>query len=770
MKTSMHVRNSLAVLIATLCAGPGTAALAQEAPSTTATTAGGLEEIIVTAQRREQDLQTVPLAITAVSGETLERLDIRNASDLDHHVPGLSLCCQRGEVQYPYIRGVPGVKGYFAEVPAVLDGNAFYFDLANVQVLKGPQGTLFGTATNGGAILNEPRRPTDTFEGYVGASVGDYGRQSLEGVVNFPINERLQVRAGIKSHQSDGYIKDHSNGEEWGDEDYMVARVGVNFDIMDTLNNYLVANWYESKGVRAPFVPYLFNPDFPFAAGPDFYSDVLRPLQQQQRSMSRYDLVGTSMDNEQDREILNIVNQTRWDVTDWLTVRNIFGYSETKFFSRFDADGTPFPIYDSNIEPTKSPDADEQITEELQFRIKALDDRLELMIGTFNTWFDAGTSGAVAFSDLSAAFGILTGADLHESTTETHAYYADATWDASALAEGLTLIAGVRRTRDTVDLEQTNSVWVRIGPGVDDLLDLNVIGAVPHTVFDLHDSFEKTTYRVGVQYQLNDDTQLYLMNSKGYSSGGFNLNNPPGAEAFDPESLDNWELGIKSEWALGNVQGRTNLSLYWGKYDDIQVSSTQAVCTDPNDSTSCRFGVGIFNAATGEIKGGEVEFALIPVPWLEVGGNAGYSDAEYTDYEVDPDGSGPLPSQSRENQPFVYVPEWKCALYARVDLPIPAEMGMLSFTANYQWQDDVVTTATATPQVWDRIDSYANVDASLDWSDVMGYAGLGASLFGTNLGDNETTNGGFGAYQDLGLWGKSIAVPRQFGLRVRYDF
>src|SRR5262245_36341960 len=129
--TEMKIRTQrhtvLATFLAATSAGLAGVVNAQSDETQAATAVAGLEEITVTAQRREQDLQSVPLAITAVTGATLERMDVRNVSDLSHHVPGLTLCCQRGEVQYPFIRGVPGVKGYFAEVPTVLDGNAFYF-------------------------------------------------------------------------------------------------------------------------------------------------------------------------------------------------------------------------------------------------------------------------------------------------------------------------------------------------------------------------------------------------------------------------------------------------------------------------------------------------------------------------------------------------------------------------------------------------------------------------------------------------------------------
>ena len=489
-----------------------------------------------------------------------------------------------------------------------------------------------------------------------------------------------------------------------------------------------------------------------------------------QAQLGLYDLVGTTAVNRTDRELLNISNQTTWEIGEGITVRNILGYGRTKTGSQSDVDGTPFAIFDSNVEPFSDPSADELWSEELQVRISLFEDKLDLLVGTFNQWFDGGTSDKVAYNDLSAVFGILTGSQVHNNESKTHSIYADGTYDLSEVIEGLSMIAGIRRTKDDVELEQTNSTWVRIGPGVNDLLDLADINVVPNVEYDLSATFEETTYRLGLQYQVNQDAMLYFTYSRGYSSGGFNLNNPRGAEQFEPESLDNYEIGLKSHWNIGTIEGRTNISAYFGIYDDVQVSTTQRVCSDPADDSTCTFGVGTFNAAEGEIQGFEMDFAVLPTDWLEIGGNVGYLDAKYTDYVNDPDGDGPTTAVDLSSTAFVYVPEWKYTLYTDIGFPIDDSMGDMSLNITYTWQDEVVTTATPNPQFFDMTDSYDNITASLDWKRVGGNDAISASLFGMNLGDNETADGQFGAYNALGLWGVTVAVPRQYGLRIRYDF
>lgn len=737
-------------------------AFAQQAQAEQAEETPAITDIIVTARRKEESAQDVPLTITAISGQELAKRDIRNVSDLVRSVPSVSFCCQRGEVQFPFVRGIPGVKGYFAEVPAALDGNAYYFDPASVQVLKGPQGTLFGTATNGGAILNEPRRPEKDFGGYVSGTLGDYARTGVEAVINAPLSDQLQVRGGVSYNKSRGFIRDGSNGRRYGNENYVTARLGVNFDSGQGLTNYFVVNYFDSKGDRPSFTPFRANPAF---AG---IFPRLGPIVAEQNQRGPYDLVGTGIQggNDDRRRLLNIVNQTTLDLTDNLKLRNIFGYNRTKFFSRFDADGTTLAIFDSNVGPTVAPGADRQVSEELQLQGK-IGDRFDFTAGTFNLWFKAGTSGKVAYNDLSDAFGILTGSLLHRSTSRTNAVFAEGTYNFGDDDRGLRLTGGVRYTIDRVELSQTNSVWIRLSPT--SLLNLADIGAVPETNLNLGETFKKFTFKGGLQYQFDRRRMAYFTVSRGYSAGGFNTGNPVGFETFQPESLTNYELGLKADWGSGEFRARTNIALYFGKYDDIQVSTTQANCTDPNNIATCRFAVGTFNAAKADIKGIEGEFMFSPVRFIEVGGAASYNDNKYTNYINDPDGPGPQPAQDLSGQPFVFNPKYKVSLYGTLRLPIEGA-GELALTANYSWQDDLVTTATPVPQVWDRQPAYSNLDLRLDWNEVMGQKGLSGSVFVTNVTKNTIADGGFGAYNSLGLWGVSAAVPRQFGVRLRYDF
>ena len=180
--------------------------------------ASGIEEVIVNARRTEENLQRVPITVTAMTAAEVQRNSINSITDFETHVPALSFCCGRGGTTNAKLRGVPGVLAYWAEAPAPLGGGgALYFDLENLQVLKGPQGTLFGLSTNGGAVLFQPAKPKDEFSGYVQGTAGTYDRVGLEGVLNVPIvDDKVLFRAGFQRNYRKGYIYDTAAGHDRG--------------------------------------------------------------------------------------------------------------------------------------------------------------------------------------------------------------------------------------------------------------------------------------------------------------------------------------------------------------------------------------------------------------------------------------------------------------------------------------------------------------------------------------------------------------------------
>ncbi len=708
-----------------------------------------LESVIVTARRREERAQDVPIAVNVYSEEVITKQDIRNFTDLERMMPAVSTCCSRGSVSsFTFIRGVNSAVGYFAEVPTLLNGNAFYFDIGSIQVLKGPQGTLFGIATNGGAILNEPARPTNRLEGYVSTTLGNFDRTTVEGVVNVPISDSFRLRAGYQKHASEGYVYDVTNKRWLGNEDYYTARLSLDWDITERLNNYMVVNYHSSDRVPEPLgVPYGptagIDPNglFRLLLGPEEVDAWIA----QQTQLGRYEIVGTSVEGGP-RSVLeqtNFVNVTTFDLTDNLTIKNIIGFVQTRGFSWTDTDASPFRAFETSF-PTEYPGPSRQYSEELQLQGNAFGGKLTYVIGSFNRWTKQDEP-AISYS---WSLGTRSGT-LSETEGDTKSVFAEGTVALDGLLAGLEFTAGYRYTWDTREAKQER---------------YNANGVLVSS-FAAEGEWGRGSYRWGLQYKPSSSTMFYFTNSKGYSAGGFNLTAPPQDQRFNPEILDNYEIGVKSEWAIGGFLARTNLSVYYGEWDDIQAQVTSR-CITATGPVLCQL---TRNAATGEIKGFEAEFTLIPWDALQISGNVGYMDGKYTNFVgLDPTGTFELDLSDRR---FLYLPEWKYSLSVTYGLPTPEAIGAVSLSGTYSYTSEINTIFTlGPPEYFNTNPAMKNLNASLRWDSMFGNSNLSSVLMVTNVLQNEVLHGQWGGYETVGQYGRAVAVPRQWSVMLRYNF
>lgn len=702
--------------------------------------AGGLEEILVTARRREENLQTVPMAVTAFSEGTLRQNDFRTVTDLERSVPGLNICCNRGQVGFAWLRGIPGVVGYFADVPVALNGSALFFDVENIQVLKGPQGTLFGVSTNGGAILYSPTRPTDRFEGYVQGSVGNYSRSVIEGVVNVPLADgKLLVRVGGQRARVDGYLHDLTQNRNLGDENYDLGRAAITFRPAEAVENSLFVNAYKFRSHGNTLVLSEINANA-FAAL-IFGAPALNDLLARQQALGRYAITGSAIPggtSEWTRQ-LNLVDTASWQITDDLTLRNIFGYQRVKSFSRTDLDSTPLPIFDLGVSPTGPSGPATQTSDELQLQGKALSGRLTYVAGTFHQW--TSNRPTPSFNNV---LGGLSGA-LNQNQSRTRAVYGQGTYDLSAIADGLSATAGIRYSWDRRSVDTSA---------------LSATGA-PLTRFVGSGSWKSPSYTLNLSYQATKDTMIFVTNSRGYSSGGFNTGNfvPEEFRTYKPENLNNFEVGVKSDWTLGRVQGRLNVSGFYGLYNDIQAYLVRpATAAAPPPGTV----LVIQSAAKGHIKGIDGELTVLPAHHLELSGNFTVLRMEYDRYLS--------AGQDLSNREFPFAPKLKFGLRATWHLPLDAALGNLSLSGNYTRQSKVNGNANKdVPIRQDYLPAFDNVNLSLNWREVLGHDGLDATLFVTNLTEQATASGRAATYDNIGILGYAVA-PRTWGVTLRYGF
>jgi iron complex outermembrane receptor protein len=702
---------------------------------TASTGAPALEEVVVTARRRDEKAQSVPIVMDTFDQQTLHEQDIKQAQDLSHDIPGLTIQSSfRGQAQFVWLRGIPSVVTYFASVPTSLTGGGFYFDLENIQALKGPQGTLFGLNADGGAVLFEPKRPTNDFEGYGQVTLGDYSRETVEGVANIPIvADKLLLRIGGLYSHTDGFEYDRIQKKDLNDDDHWLTRLSVDLKPTDNFENYFIANYYDYHSNGSVLFPVGLNP----AGLAKRFFPAIAPAFFQQQALGRYETLGTSVvgGTLSTQKQLNMSNITTWDISENLTVKNIAGYSEVTALNRIDYDGTPFPIYEPGSGTLRPSGPLATYSDELQLLGKSFDNRLSWVVGTFLSFNHTTEPQPFYTVTLGGKSGVFAG-----TSGRTQAVYTQGTYDLSQVVEGLSLTAGYRYSWDWRSAFQNS---------------LNGAGATT-IVYAADAQFHAPGYTVSLDYQPWEKTLFYVTYSKAYSSGGFNLTAPTQFQKYAPEYLSDVEVGVKSDWEWNGLKARTNVGGFYGWYSGIQVPQVASF----TDATGLHLALETLNAATAHLQGIEAEITLLPVEGLEVTANGIVMGIKYDKYV-----SGGV-DQSYFN--FAYVPRQKYSLNARYHLPLDSGLGDISVAANFTWQAHITTTNTDLTPL-QTIPSFQTLDLNLDWKNVAGRP-VDLTFFMTNVTGNDVNMGGLGAYTSLGVDDRGIPEPRMFGFRLRYRF
>src|SRR3984893_2828488 len=339
------LRRSIAAALGLSVAVPAFSQSAQTASAGAAAPSQGVEltEVIVTARRVEERLQDVPISITVFNQEQLTNRNVVNSTDLAAYTPSLSANSNFGQENSSFaIRGFvqdagtpASVAVSFADVVALRGptqgtqagdgaGPGSFFDLQNVQVLKGPQGTLFGRNTTGGAVLLVPQKPTSEFGGYVEGSIGDFDMRRGQGVLNIPINDNLRVRFGIDHQGRDGYLNNTSGigPRDFGDLYYTAMRASIVADLMPDLENYTIASYSRSNthGDVQKLIAAVPSSLGRFALG--------QLADQAAHHEGFYDLRQDVVEPYSKLTQWQVINTTAWHATDALTVRNIASYAQ----------------------------------------------------------------------------------------------------------------------------------------------------------------------------------------------------------------------------------------------------------------------------------------------------------------------------------------------------------------------------------------------------------------------------------------------------------
>lgn len=736
-----------------------------------------LDEIVVVARRREERLQTVPVAVTAVSGETLEKAGVTSVGQLGQQTPALVIApttsratpafAIRGQRQQDYLPTVDqSVAVYFGDMylSRQFGVDQALFDLQSVNVLRGPQGTLFGRNSTGGAIIIRPAAPTDVLGGYVSGALGDYGLQQFEAVANLPLSDSLSLRLGGMTFKRDGYVTNVLTGDDVDNENYSALRASLKFDPEGGFESTTIVNYFTSDGGGTPFMLSSVDPSNSAPVRQLGLEPALRGLLAQQQGRDFYDTaLGSTPRTE--IETRDIQNSTAYDFGG-VTLRNIIAYRDTSFADSTDVDGSPARIL--QIDNFYEGD---QFSNELQ--LSGETGMLNWIAGLY--YFKETGENATTSYTASPVLDNFVNPRLQEFSVEnvSKSVYGQGTLDLSNWTPGLSLTVGARYTWDERNADLRSIQAVGVAPGTPTLLGFPSPGerclstpadgfaAYPDCSVSLSTDFSKLSYNLSLEYQAAPGVLLYLATRQGYRSGGFNARAQLAYQLtpFRPEVVNDVEGGIKADWTVGQMPVRTNLSVYYSDFKDAQRLAPNliggVVTTD------------VVNAGSANVKGAEFEFQLAPLSVLTIGGFASYTDAGYDEFVV----PGPGGVGSRDIaaiSDFAQTPKWTYSLNARLQVPsVPASVGDLSVSANYYHQSSVQATDGSEPG--SVLDGWGVLGLRADLENIGGHP-VDLGVYVRNVTDEEYYVSAQGLNRDIGFASRIPGSPRTVGLSLRYHF
>jgi iron complex outermembrane receptor protein len=765
--------------------------LQSQPPATMSSDDEGIATVVVTARRTAENSQNVPVAISAFSGKDLERQQITNAQSLQGLVPSMVVSpgSQQRGIESPTIRGqgstlgsAPGVIIYYDEVPVPSDyfsnaqgGPGKFFDLKDLQILKGPQGTLFGKNTTGGALLLEPQEPKDYFFASLKADTSTYNGRGVEAILNQPlIDDTLSMRLGFKYTARDGYTRDVATGVDYDNENYWTARLGVLWKPTTRLSNYFLAYYTNSEnhgtsdvieGINSEGINNLVRSFLKFlpptsqlgcrifdlaAQSSNCGQDIVaaqqaRGIRQVQLSANPNQILTTGA----------TIDKINFDITDGLTLRNIASWSFMKYHYRWDQDGSRLALNDiANPDDVNGLDQ-KNYTEELQLQGKARHDRLKFVAGGYYDYM--GPSGSEQFNDKSFLVTLPPQSSL--LSHRSYGPYAQATYDFGDLfdtLDGLKLTLGGRYTTDKVE------DWSKF--------------------FGEHSSQFKgnaVTYTAGLDYKIGHNL-IYAKVSRGYKSGGVEPTaTTPSLYSFQPEYVLDYELGQKSDFFVHNMPVRINSDIYYSNYSNMQRPSGD-LYAPPNSIP--KPGEAIYNAGKAFIAGFEFDGTIQPMEGFDLNANYSYTYGKYRQYDLVVGGLTPQLDCSGQLipvgqimhlqcMPFTSVPRHQFSVTARYRLPVPASIGRVDTSATYAWIDRMYSAATTLPEVepasW--LPSYGVLNASVNWSNIGG-SPLSLQFYGTNLTDRTYRISNSNVWTLLFFQSSIYGEPRILGMSLSYSW
>lgn len=736
------------LLAAILSVLPASPAVAQGGNSPEAAKGPQLEEVVVTARRVLESMQDVSLSVTSLSNSDLQNNVILDVQDLPSATPSLHIGSSQGQANNPIIsiRGQvqndssvltldPSVGVYLDEVylgrtqGSLLD----LFDISSVEVLKGPQGTLFGRNTTGGAILITSKKAdlAAGWEGFARAGAGNHGQRTLEGAMNLPVWDRMAFRVAYSQREREGYgtqllysQQDPSElleERDSGDKDSVTWRAHGLWNVTERFELEVGYDTNDFDSIGTP----IYDP-----SGDRATTDVAGQINGFERSSDDHYTFATDVPTKTTADLKGLNVSGLYEFP-WFSVKLIHAQREVDYFFLIDVDGTS-----ARGAQFSSGQVVDQTSTELHFLGSLFDERFEYIFGLYDFEEDGHEESNVYVSEIAAAalgapappsfppgsIPIVDRSISADILNESQSAFVHATYH---IFPSLTINAGVRRVKDTkgIDMSSFDSGALNqaIGPRSEDPLHLNTIenciyfprteGATndgENCRLRRSDDFSFTLWGGGVEWSPWNDTMVYLRANRGARSGGQNFRgfNEETLKPFEPEFVQDMELGVKTEFFDRRV--RVNLAVFKGDYKDFQFSEAILPVTV------------VKNVGDAIFEGAEIEAKALITENLKLTASGSYLDFEYDDEALVP----------------IHSPERTWSVGANYNWPF--SWGAANFNVNYGWHGKTnmdIKRSGAENNPLAVEEGYKQASARIavnitDW-------GLEIAAFGNNLTDEE---------------------------------
>lgn len=735
-----------ASIAALLCAGGYSFALANEEP------AFAVEEIIVSARRRDESIQRVPVAVSAFSGIELAEQSLTNTMEIGELIPNVMTAFASGgggagSGSNIYIRGIgqqdfqntvdPGVGMYIDGVyhARIIGGVKDLLDVSRLEVLKGPQGTLFGKNTVGGVINIVSVLPQDDTSGKFEITAGRFNRLDGRASANFPlIDNELFARVSVSSKFSDGPGRriDFETGEtlaRLGDENSISGRAQLRWVASEDIEINLSADVTRERENAIPMSVITVNEASPIVGLWNATIGAATPYGNSAVTGHPYDIYGNGP-NDNNLDAWGVSGTVDWKIGDNLNLKSITAYRDVKTIFNVDTDATYFD-YANTAHDTKH----WQFSQEFQLSGAAVDDRLDWLVGFFYLREDVD-DGIFTYA-LPGIEAILSReVSIEWNVTQKTDAYAGFAHGSFNITDELSVSAGIRYSWEKKDFTTV---------GITPVLNFPV---VPFTADQ--ESWGEWTPKGSIEYQWTPDVMTYVSVSRGFKSGGFNgrPGDVSGVVPFNPETLMAYEAGLKSQWLDRRL--RLNVAGYYYDYKDIQLNTVTAAP-----------GGGVLtivqNAGEATVKGFEAELTARPVEGLTLTGGIGYTDFEFDSLAPDVVGItlDTVPART---------PKWSGNLGIRYETPV-SDAANLILRGDMSYKGSHFQDNINSPQL--EQDSFALLNARVTYEHESGWA---FSVFGTNLTDKRYMQSGQSAFTSIGFVVATFGMPREWGVSLSKEF